>query len=1065
MNSRTYYYNKLSDALKSNVWSQLKNTMIGRELLSWGSELLYQNATIMHSVIDCLNWETCPDEFIPWAASMNDCELAYFKPFIVSCKYCKPVDDLVPPFALSFSFSGHYFTNIDVVDANTQFDLYEGAAKQYGSMLIDFGISDSVVADDENVLDDNITRYWQFDSKLYPASVRVFIKRDSKIIPLQKWSKKVDKSEPYFKVVADRDLKQRVVVYNVPGLSISDVQIVWLDLINATTSLELPEKTKISRFFGGAAGQGVDIDVDICGFIAGEAFSYALLRRQIEGQVSGNKGISLYHDLVRFVNQFVGVQDSNPVATGLNEITVFIKPKQQVDLDGVSSKAQVNLLNLVAELRHNGEFLVDYKAKLGREIKFDVMISMLDNEITNSLKSTIETALTAKSSSLNYEVLKFRDVPSIQMLADLISVYTTNIFNVQLAFEEPWNGKFSFTPITSTVKFYKEGKLVAWDEQGEIFSVIKSTKNIHQIGSIGVCWVNNILTDRSVVINIGTKKITKFEGGLGDTIGNFRVFPTVATVDDGVQLQIISREAFEGDQNLSNSKADWASVKYNSEELRDQDWCFDGSAFYGINKASDTQNTDNGYYAEDQFSEIGYQGFVDDNGLSWYLVPDIKLERIEGTVYQAKSDGKHIITAVAVDGSNGSCRVFEALQNMTVQDSLYSDNAESITEFTKVWGAVSDNQYKITASNANTLQESDLWDNVTQTEVGSPDARYEALTFSSAGVHVSTFQVDDDGKLLEKRTKSTYADFISFLDDYIITDDGYSSVYKFVIKGFHYERTKRLSGFITGVINCSGNEYVDSLFQEMKNTGVKFTEGYIYNFKRNGVLGGIAKVKVSWNEISKSSKSGCNLYKYVVLDGVIQRVRNWSFNLINQEGYRIFIADKSDLCFFSKNRWFVCKNYQVNPQIMEITPLQLSTNCKLFYLKDAVAHVDEDTGEITLLAEFYRNEYNAGFYIVNKSSFTAKVKNAKIKGAWDKGLWIIGTDSGKYIIYKLNLFEDTYEVISGDDWYETVSLGKLSLDDSAVTNQIEADYVTYASVGLKNLSEDSYLSFRKVIWS
>lgn len=576
MKTRQEYYNALSAGLNSNVWSELKDTMVGRELLSWGSELLYQNGAIVASLLNSLNWATCEDEFIPWAAFMNDCKLAFQIPLVITAKFDKNdknyKEDLIAPFAIKYNVGLRQFTNIDVVDTTKKFSLYNGNYRVWSNaeIFVNFREGDSVsVTEPEASYSEEKAMVFCFDQLLYPNSVRVFYRNsDGVIIPAQEYGLDVDLEQPYYKVRMDRDLAQQIRLYNCEGL---DIQIMWLEMTSVTeTGLLLPDTIKISN---------CDCVAKVIG---NEAFSYANLRRQIQKQLAARKGLFSYNNLRDFVNGFDGVADSNPVATAANEITVYFKPKQGTTM-------AVNEDEIVAELRENGEYFVNYKVQEGRCIMFNVMIHMLSQDLSDSVKSMITKAFESTKSILNYDNLQFRDVPTIQSLSEVISLYTNSVYNVYIAIKEDWNGKFSFTPIASTVKFYNNDELVAWDVDGKLVNTVSIQNPFDNLYESALYWYDTVLVEGSTAADISTGRVNTKVGSNNFIGSNFRVFKDYGVSYAEDSIKIINLKAFTDKQNgLAESDVNWSTnILTADEELLLNGWVLDGD-LYGI------QRTDGG---------------------------------------------------------------------------------------------------------------------------------------------------------------------------------------------------------------------------------------------------------------------------------------------------------------------------------------------------------------------------------------------------------------------------------------------------------------------------------------
>lgn len=468
-------YKKLSDKLTSHVWGNLKTSLLGKELLSFGAELISEVSQVASDLKDVFFIETCPKKYLYACAWINELKLDTIKPFTIKVKLDSSVlkksfnKTIYGPFEIKIQVGAALYYNIDFVNVNNDMILYQGEpyrAKDienletgiYSEDFINFAWEKSdTVMDSEGLSSTRV----KLTKNTITDSVRVFT-NDGGVTPCTEYSELYYTGTGLYNTykirVNEEDIQYVVFGDGSWGKKLNpDTNIMWLN----ATFVKVSEQSSVKVFIQNKYIPSDGLFLNKQFTIGDENPSLDYLRTQLRGQLAKTTSVSNKQQLRMFVNSLPTVLDSYPLVTDSNEVTVYIKPTNSGDKTfGFISY----LLGLY------GDICVNYKTKVAGSYKFSVKIKEPSvfteaqrNQVINRLQEKFaydnigfETQVTASSIAA--------------MIKDLIDSTTIEVILQESLNAGTQDVQLMFTPSPTSIKILNnETKQVeGWDSVGEL---------------------------------------------------------------------------------------------------------------------------------------------------------------------------------------------------------------------------------------------------------------------------------------------------------------------------------------------------------------------------------------------------------------------------------------------------------------------------------------------------------------------------------------------------------------------------------------------------------------------
>lgn len=548
----------LRDSLNSNTWNQIKNALLGQELIAFGTEVLYLNALLYEALTDPLFIDKATIAQLKASAHLYNVPIDNYKPGYIKIKIkSAQVPKTYAPFTIKMNVGGSVFTNIEFVSDANEITLYQG----YVYTTTSFGRS----SDSQNIAPVttdaykmwtkfselssgiNYSTYVKLGEKCCSASVRVFYRKTGQGLPYTYYQESfVSPTAPMYKVLQGRDGSLNVIFGDGIWARLFDTsydwQIFWLDYnittfritsgnlvdLNGTSNRELgydlylPEQK--DEFDN--APVGIYVLSYEQGFEADEAY----YRQQLKHAIAQKGLVVSKEQLKGYVNGFEGVLDCNPLLTGVNDITVYVKPTVQTDR---------YFSNIEEHLRLYGEMCINYHVVPADWYKFSVVLASVA-PLSIAEKQQIVNQI---EDQFSYAKLKFDEVISARYIAEVASSITSVKVYATLLIEETVDEYLLLTPEKGSVRVYNEGNIYAWDSDGLLYARASESVLISSPVFIG----GSAISSGSVLPQTVGDLETTLTGGLQiNTASIIKSKEYFVTVSASNELSFYNKEYFNG---------------------------------------------------------------------------------------------------------------------------------------------------------------------------------------------------------------------------------------------------------------------------------------------------------------------------------------------------------------------------------------------------------------------------------------------------------------------------------------------------------------------------------------
>ena len=130
----------LESQLSDDIWKKLRNSLLGRELLAFGAEVISENENVKDTMLLQMNPETADKNGLYMLSQMNEIPITNIKPSTLVVQMADSVKTYAP-YELQYNVGNVHFTNIEYTMQGKSVSLINGTHKCYavGRMPISDG--------------------------------------------------------------------------------------------------------------------------------------------------------------------------------------------------------------------------------------------------------------------------------------------------------------------------------------------------------------------------------------------------------------------------------------------------------------------------------------------------------------------------------------------------------------------------------------------------------------------------------------------------------------------------------------------------------------------------------------------------------------------------------------------------------------------------------------------------------------------------------------------------------------------------------------------------------------
>lgn len=448
MRTKSELQQELKNALTSQNWKRLMTGLIGQELISFGTEVLYLNESFVQTLINNFNPNYTDLDSLIVLATANNIAVditrpSYIRATIPSASDSVTLPSVFKPFDLVIKSGSYSYTNIDYCKPGDTVTFYQGMVYSYTDSS-DLDSSDFLGYryDQKGTLslsyipasDTSVTSIYKLGSVYVPSVY--FIKRNegtggvtySSIIPQFSPLEVLSTKECYkLRTLAD---SSTVIVLgdNNWGAAPSGVgyQAVWL----SPTVYDVTEaETYALQYYDGSALQSIGNATFVAAF-TGESDSIEVARISYNNQVLEQVSLISLTQIREYVNTFAFVLDSYVESPEVGKVVIYWKPTDAdetnpSDLGDEDSYPSEVLMKLYT----HSPMCTTYTMRIGESVTLRFAISSSSLTESSTLSDQITELIRTEYAYAN---LAYSDSVTASTVAALIQ--TTFGYNVLVSF-------------------------------------------------------------------------------------------------------------------------------------------------------------------------------------------------------------------------------------------------------------------------------------------------------------------------------------------------------------------------------------------------------------------------------------------------------------------------------------------------------------------------------------------------------------------------------------------------------------------------------------------------------
>ena len=505
MRAKSEIKSNLSSKLTSDIWEKLKNSLLGRELIAFGAEVLSENENIKDTMLQQLNPETADKNGLYLLSQMNEIPITNVKPSTLVVEMMSNIKTYAP-FELGYNIGNVAFTNIEYTMQGKTISLYNGTHKCY--VKGNLSLSENAQSDGEDTyFYDGGDSYSGIKlGNAYPDSIIVTDEND---LEIPRYSSDIALSNEIgvmYKVVTNVD----------GGICIRFI---------CNEDYEIPARYKIDWLDHSASDfdvESVDVIVNneniatIKYYSRGVVDSLDYMRLQLKKEMAKYNGFNTPKSVEQYVKGLPYVLDAK-CERGTEGVNVYIKPSSYLDL-----QTYLDFSEIAAHISLNSLLFPNIKVRTGKQILFGIEISGIEDV---KLQKGIRKLLQDKFSYTNMTFNTIINTGNI--LSEIYGKYNV-VPTVNMTIKETFrqDKPLSFKPIKNSLKLYGVNNMVvAWEENGLLYGMANNSNQIpffmyKVVGCMGTMFLL-MLDGEKRNVDTKTKNYYNLIGVSGDVVEGY----------------------------------------------------------------------------------------------------------------------------------------------------------------------------------------------------------------------------------------------------------------------------------------------------------------------------------------------------------------------------------------------------------------------------------------------------------------------------------------------------------------------------------------------------------------
>lgn len=457
MRAKSEIMDTLSAQLNDDIWKKLRNSLLGRELLAFGAEVISENENVKDTMIMQMNPETADKNGLYMLSQMNEIPITNIKP---SCVVVEMKQDArtFAPYELQYHVGNVHFTNIEYTMAGKTVSLINGTYKCYAKNMP--SSSEAVTYGEETYFYDGINSYYGIRlGNAYPDSVVAYNENGLEIPRYSSDIALANDIDVMYKVVTGVDgcVYVRFICKD-EFSALSTFKIDWLDhdmmefdIDDTTVKINNATVAEVKYY---SVGSKDDLD---------------FMRLQLKKEMAKYNGFNTPVSVERYVRGLPYVLDAK-CEKSESGINVYIKPSSYLDM-----QTYLDFSEIAAHISLNSILFPKIKVKTGNQIKFGIEISGVDDvKLQNGIKGLIQD-------KFSYNNMTFNSVINTgNILSEIYNKYGV-VPTINMTIQEPFvqDKPLSFKPIKNTLKLYGvNDAVVAWEENNLLYGMANNSNQI-----------------------------------------------------------------------------------------------------------------------------------------------------------------------------------------------------------------------------------------------------------------------------------------------------------------------------------------------------------------------------------------------------------------------------------------------------------------------------------------------------------------------------------------------------------------------------------------------------------
>lgn len=458
MRAKSEIRTELESKLNDDIWKKLKTSLLGRELIAFGAEVISENENVKDTMLLQLNPETADKYGLYLLSQMNEIPITNKKPSAVVVEMSDNSKTFAP-YELTYSVGNVHFTNIEYTMRGKTVSLLNGNHKCYvkGGMTV----TAQTYGEETYFYDGGDSYYGIRIGNAYPDSIIVV---DENEIEIPRYTSDIALAETVgvmYKVVTgvDGGIYIRFVCrenYKAPAT----YRIDWLDHdamefdIDDNTTVTV-NNTPVAKIKYTSTGTVDDL---------------SFMRLQLKKEMAKYNGFNTPSSVERYVRGLPYILDAKCEKSD-NGINIYVKPSSF----NPNLKTYLDFSEVAAHISLNSILFPNIKIRTGKRIMFGIEISGVDDaKLQNGIKNLLQK-------KFSYENMTFNTVINTSnVLAEIYAKYGI-VPTVNLTIREDFvqDKPLSFKPIKNTLKLYNnDNAVVAWEDNDLLYGKAASSNKI-----------------------------------------------------------------------------------------------------------------------------------------------------------------------------------------------------------------------------------------------------------------------------------------------------------------------------------------------------------------------------------------------------------------------------------------------------------------------------------------------------------------------------------------------------------------------------------------------------------